>query len=48
MLCAAEYCVAPPPPSLPNIATSVAQQKGYLGQVVMLHSFCPGIAHALL
>ncbi|CAK0734715.1 hypothetical protein CVIRNUC_000471 [Coccomyxa viridis] len=28
-----EYCVAPPPPCLPNIATSVSQQKGSLGQV---------------
>ena len=30
----AEYCVAPPPPCLPNIATSVSQQKGSLGQVM--------------
>ena len=30
----AEYCVAPPPPCLPNIATSVSQQKDSLGQVM--------------
>ena len=31
----AEYCVAPPPPCLPNIATSVSQQKDSLGQVMV-------------
>lgn len=40
LLCAAEYCVAPPPPCLPTIATSVAQQKGFLGQVTVLHNVC--------
>ena len=40
LLCAAEYCVAPPPPCLPTIATSVAQQKGSLGQVTMPKKPC--------
>ena len=48
LLCAVEYCVAPPPPCLPNIATSVAQQKGFLGQVRSLLSFCPVISPVYL